>query len=65
MLEEKKTKREVGREICDMPVTGGMNERRGRTDGGGEGRKGTCDRERGIEEEGGGGEERCMSTGEQ
>lgn len=51
---EEKLKREVGREICDMPVTGGMKERRGRTDGGGRegGRKGTCDRERGVEEGG-------------
>lgn len=26
---EEKLKREVGREICDMPVTAGVNERRG------------------------------------
>lgn len=35
MVLEEKLKMEVGREICDMPVTAGMKERRGRTGKGG------------------------------
>lgn len=35
MVLEEKLEREVGREICDMPVTAGMSERRGRTGEGG------------------------------